>query len=105
MCDGYGFIFHSTLIFHKNAPNMLPKNFHALTRLDENRAKCQVLLLVLSKWTCMALLSDNILYIILLSDFCYNSFGISLFSLVVLVFILICQLKSLVYKVCLLVFL
>jgi hypothetical protein len=26
----------------KNAPNIPAKNFHALTRLDENRAKCQV---------------------------------------------------------------
>ena len=26
----------------KNAPKLNPKNFHALTRLDENRAKCQV---------------------------------------------------------------
>jgi malate dehydrogenase (NADP+) len=26
----------------KNAPNIPAKKFHALTRLDENRAKCQV---------------------------------------------------------------
>jgi malate/lactate dehydrogenase len=34
---------HSALICLKNAPDKPPKNFHALTRLDENRAKCQVL--------------------------------------------------------------
>jgi hypothetical protein len=32
----------SALICLKNAPNVPAKNFHALTRLDENRAKCQV---------------------------------------------------------------
>lgn len=32
----------SALICLKNAPNIPAKNFHALTRLDENRAKCQV---------------------------------------------------------------
>lgn len=32
----------SALICMKNAPNIPAKNFHALTRLDENRAKCQV---------------------------------------------------------------
>ncbi|XP_043699803.1 malate dehydrogenase [NADP], chloroplastic-like [Telopea speciosissima] len=31
----------SALIFLKNTPNIPAKNFHALTRLDENRAKCQ----------------------------------------------------------------
>lgn len=30
------------MICLKNAPNIPAKNFHALTRLDENRAKCQV---------------------------------------------------------------
>ncbi|GAB4855009.1 hypothetical protein Ancab_023596 [Ancistrocladus abbreviatus] len=33
--------FRSALICLKNAPNIPAKNFHALTRLDENRAKCQ----------------------------------------------------------------
>lgn len=33
---------YSALICLKNAPNIPAKNFHALTRLDENRAKCQV---------------------------------------------------------------
>ncbi|KAK3023064.1 hypothetical protein RJ639_043079, partial [Escallonia herrerae] len=32
----------NALICMKNAPNIPAKNFHALTRLDENRAKCQV---------------------------------------------------------------
>ncbi|KAJ8433318.1 hypothetical protein Cgig2_012886 [Carnegiea gigantea] len=32
----------NALICLKNAPNIPAKNFHALTRLDENRAKCQV---------------------------------------------------------------
>ena len=36
------FVRCSALICMKNAPNLNPKNFHALTRLDENRAKCQV---------------------------------------------------------------
>ncbi|XP_028782522.1 malate dehydrogenase [NADP], chloroplastic isoform X2 [Neltuma alba] len=34
----------NTLICLKNAPNIPAKNFHALTRLDENRAKCQLAL-------------------------------------------------------------
>ncbi|TVU50304.1 hypothetical protein EJB05_01671 [Eragrostis curvula] len=34
----------SALICIKNAPNIPAKNFHALTRLDENRAKCQLAL-------------------------------------------------------------
>ncbi|RVW39083.1 Malate dehydrogenase [NADP], chloroplastic [Vitis vinifera] len=34
----------SALICMKNAPNIPAKNFHALTRLDENRAKCQLAL-------------------------------------------------------------
>ncbi|EPS69170.1 malate dehydrogenase, partial [Genlisea aurea] len=34
----------NALICLKNAPNIPPKNFHALTRLDENRAKCQLAL-------------------------------------------------------------
>ncbi|XP_047335262.1 malate dehydrogenase [NADP], chloroplastic [Impatiens glandulifera] len=34
----------NTLICMKNAPNIPAKNFHALTRLDENRAKCQLAL-------------------------------------------------------------
>ncbi|CAN6179905.1 unnamed protein product [Urochloa humidicola] len=34
----------SALICLKNAPDIPPKNFHALTRLDENRAKCQLAL-------------------------------------------------------------
>lgn len=34
----------NALICLKNAPNISPKNFHALTRLDENRAKCQLAL-------------------------------------------------------------
>ncbi|KAI3974810.1 hypothetical protein MKX01_028070 [Papaver californicum] len=34
----------NALICMKNAPNIPPKNFHALTRLDENRAKCQLAL-------------------------------------------------------------
>jgi hypothetical protein len=32
----------SALICMNNAPDIPKKNFHALTRLDENRAKCQV---------------------------------------------------------------
>ncbi|KAJ6824978.1 malate dehydrogenase [NADP] 1, chloroplastic [Iris pallida] len=32
----------NALICLKNAPNLPAKNFHALTRLDENRAKCQL---------------------------------------------------------------
>eukprot|EP00249_Psilotum_nudum_P017111 c26166_g7_i1 orf=396-2072(-) len=34
----------NALICLKNAPNIPKKNFHALTRLDENRAKCQLAL-------------------------------------------------------------
>ncbi|KAI4986032.1 hypothetical protein ZWY2020_018662 [Hordeum vulgare] len=34
----------SALICVKNAPNLPAKNFHALTRWDENRAKCQLAL-------------------------------------------------------------
>uniref|UniRef100_A0A453RU17 Malate dehydrogenase n=1 Tax=Aegilops tauschii subsp. strangulata TaxID=200361 RepID=A0A453RU17_AEGTS len=34
----------NALICLKNAPNLPAKNFHALTRLDENRAKCQLAL-------------------------------------------------------------
>ncbi|KAM0019468.1 putative malate dehydrogenase (NADP(+)) [Helianthus debilis subsp. tardiflorus] len=34
----------NALICMKNAPKIPPKNFHALTRLDENRAKCQLAL-------------------------------------------------------------
>ncbi|KAF7820197.1 malate dehydrogenase [NADP], chloroplastic [Senna tora] len=34
----------NALICLKNAPNIPGKNFHALTRLDENRAKCQLAL-------------------------------------------------------------
>uniref|UniRef100_A0A803NWM4 Malate dehydrogenase n=1 Tax=Cannabis sativa TaxID=3483 RepID=A0A803NWM4_CANSA len=34
----------NTLICLKNAPDIPAKNFHALTRLDENRAKCQLAL-------------------------------------------------------------
>ncbi|CAL9192271.1 unnamed protein product [Musa hybrid cultivar] len=34
----------NALICLKNAPNISAKNFHALTRLDENRAKCQTFL-------------------------------------------------------------
>lgn len=34
----------NALICLKNAPNIPAKNFHALTRLDENRAKCQLAL-------------------------------------------------------------
>lgn len=34
----------NALICLKNAPDIPPKNFHALTRLDENRAKCQLAL-------------------------------------------------------------
>ncbi|PPS00920.1 hypothetical protein GOBAR_AA19741 [Gossypium barbadense] len=34
----------NALICMKNAPKIPAKNFHALTRLDENRAKCQLLL-------------------------------------------------------------
>lgn len=34
----------NALICMKNAPKLKPKNFHALTRLDENRAKCQLAL-------------------------------------------------------------
>eukprot|EP00270_Netrium_digitus_P014387 TRINITY_DN487_c0_g1_i2.p1 TRINITY_DN487_c0_g1~~TRINITY_DN487_c0_g1_i2.p1 ORF type:complete len:448 (+),score=77.23 TRINITY_DN487_c0_g1_i2:132-1475(+) len=34
----------NALIAIKNAPDLDPKNFHALTRLDENRAKCQLAL-------------------------------------------------------------
>lgn len=34
----------NALIALKNAPRLNPKNFHALTRLDENRAKCQLAL-------------------------------------------------------------
>lgn len=32
----------NALIAMENAPNIPRKNFHALTRLDENRAKCQL---------------------------------------------------------------
>ncbi|KAG2489119.1 hypothetical protein HYH03_012345 [Edaphochlamys debaryana] len=32
----------NALIAMENAPNLKRKNFHALTRLDENRAKCQL---------------------------------------------------------------
>eukprot|EP00793_Prasinoderma_coloniale_P005809 PRCOL_00004283-RA len=32
----------NALIASKNAPDLDPRNFHALTRLDENRAKCQM---------------------------------------------------------------
>jgi hypothetical protein len=35
-------VLYSALICLKNAPRIPKKNFHALTRLDENRAKCQV---------------------------------------------------------------
>lgn len=34
----------NALIAMKNAPRLNPRNFHALTRLDENRAKCQLAL-------------------------------------------------------------
>lgn len=34
----------NALIALKNAPRLNPRNFHALTRLDENRAKCQLAL-------------------------------------------------------------
>lgn len=34
----------NALIAMKNAPRLNPLNFHALTRLDENRAKCQLAL-------------------------------------------------------------
>jgi hypothetical protein len=34
----------NALIAMANAPNLKRKNFHALTRLDENRAKCQLAL-------------------------------------------------------------
>lgn len=34
----------SALICMKNAPKLNPRNFHALTMLDENRAKCQLAL-------------------------------------------------------------
>jgi len=34
----------NALICLKNAPDLNPRNFHALTRLDENRAKCQLAL-------------------------------------------------------------
>ncbi|KAG0588475.1 hypothetical protein KC19_2G245900 [Ceratodon purpureus] len=34
----------NALIALKNAPSLNPLNFHALTRLDENRAKCQLAL-------------------------------------------------------------
>jgi malate dehydrogenase (NADP+) len=34
----------NALIALKNAPSLNPRNFHALTRLDENRAKCQLAL-------------------------------------------------------------
>ncbi|GJP39624.1 hypothetical protein CLOM_g23976 [Closterium sp. NIES-68] len=34
----------NALICLKNAPKLNPKNFHALTKLDENRAKCQLAL-------------------------------------------------------------
>ncbi|XP_031502671.1 malate dehydrogenase [NADP], chloroplastic-like [Nymphaea colorata] len=34
----------NALICLKNAPNIPARNFHALTRLDENRAKCQLAL-------------------------------------------------------------
>ena len=40
---GYMYASFSALICLKNAPNLPAKNFHALTRLDENRAKFQVL--------------------------------------------------------------
>jgi malate dehydrogenase (NADP+) len=34
----------NALIAMENAPSIPRKNFHALTRLDENRAKCQLAL-------------------------------------------------------------
>eukprot|EP00850_Spirogloea_muscicola_P013480 SM000091S24638 [mRNA] locus=s91:529889:533576:- [translate_table: standard] len=34
----------NALICSRNAPDLDPRNFHALTRLDENRAKCQLAL-------------------------------------------------------------
>ncbi|CAI5491405.1 unnamed protein product [Closterium sp. Naga37s-1] len=34
----------NALICLKNAPKLNPRNFHALTKLDENRAKCQLAL-------------------------------------------------------------
>ena len=34
----------AALIAMQNAPSLPRKNFHALTRLDENRAKCQLAL-------------------------------------------------------------
>lgn len=34
----------NAMIAMENAPNIPRKNFHALTRLDENRAKCQLAL-------------------------------------------------------------
>ncbi|KAG1361357.1 Malate dehydrogenase (NADP), chloroplastic [Cocos nucifera] len=34
----------NALICLKNAPDLPAKNFHALTRLDENRAKCQMMM-------------------------------------------------------------
>jgi malate dehydrogenase (NADP+) len=34
----------NALIAAANAPNIPRRNFHALTRLDENRAKCQLAL-------------------------------------------------------------
>lgn len=36
----------NALICSMNAPSIPKKNFHALTRLDENRAKCQLALKV-----------------------------------------------------------
>ena len=32
----------NALIALSHAPNLDPRNFHALTKLDENRAKCQL---------------------------------------------------------------
>lgn len=34
----------NALIASRNAPSIPAENFHALTRLDENRAKCQLAL-------------------------------------------------------------
>ena len=44
----------NTLICMENAPRLQRRNFHALTRLDENRAKCQLALKAQRPYTCVS---------------------------------------------------
>ncbi len=43
----------NALICMENAPRLQRKNFHALMRLDENRAKCQLALKAQRPYTCV----------------------------------------------------